>query len=172
LDILAHALWTTAAGAVGRNKTKQRIHLGWMAAWGVLPDLIVFTIPACVRIARWLTGASKSLLPDGSGPRFDWVWGLYNASHSAFVFGLCFVTVWLLIRRPALEMLGWAIHIFIDIFTHTGLFAIQFLWPVSSIHFDGKRWETPWFLALNYAALASVYLWMWARRATNRACRE
>jgi hypothetical protein len=42
----------------------------------------------------------------------------------------------------------------IDVFTHRGMFAVKFLWPVSSVHFDGMRWETPWFLAVNFAALA------------------
>ena len=66
-----------------------------------------------------------------------------------------------------LEMLGWAIHIFLDVFTHRGLFGIKILWPVSSVHVDGKRWETPWFLAANYAALASVYLWIWLHRVNE-----
>jgi hypothetical protein len=38
---------------------------------GVLPDLVVFSVPAVVRIWRFLTGASKTLLPDGSGLHFD-----------------------------------------------------------------------------------------------------
>jgi hypothetical protein len=73
---------------------------------GVLPDLVVFTVPAVVRIWRFLTGASKTLLPDGSGPRFDWVLGLYNGAHSALVFAVCFAAVWLLLRKPPLGMLG------------------------------------------------------------------
>jgi uncharacterized membrane protein len=94
---------------------------------------------------------------------------LYNGTHSILVFAVCFAAVWFLLKRPALEMLGWAIHIFIDVFTHSGLFAIKFLWPLSSVHLDGKPWETPWFLAANYLALASVYLWIWISRAIKRA---
>jgi hypothetical protein len=167
LDVIAHALWTTAAGTVARSRLKRRIHLGWLATFGVLPDLAVFAIPAAVRIGRLLTGASKSLLPDGSGPRFDWIWGLYNFTHSAVIFAVCFGAVWLWARRPVLEMLGWALHIFIDIFTHEGLFAIRFLWPLSSVRLQGIRWETHWLLAANYAALASLYLMLWLRRARH-----
>jgi hypothetical protein len=163
LDILAHALWTTAAGIETRRKWKLPIQPGWAAAWGVLPDLVAFTVPAAVRIWRFATGASRSLLPDGSGPSFDWVWGLYNGTHSAVVFTLCFGGVWLLLRKPMLEMLGWALHIGLDVFTHRGLFAIRFLWPLSPLHFDGIRWEAPWLLAANYAALASVWLLLWIR---------
>ena len=111
--------------------------MGWVALWGVLPDLVVFTVPAVVRIWRFLTGASKTLLPDGSGPHFDWV--LYNGTYSAPVFAVCFAAVWLLLRKPPLEMLGWALHILMDVFAHRGLFAVKFLWLVSPVHIDGIR---------------------------------
>jgi hypothetical protein len=76
------------------------------------------------------------------------------------VFGL----VWGVVGRPVLEMLGWALHILIDILTHRGIFAIHFLWPLSSFGFDGIRWESPWFLAVNYGALLLIFGWMWARK--------
>ena len=163
MDVFAHALWSTAGGIAARRKLQWRIHLGWLAVWSVLPDLVVFAIPAAIRIGRYLTGASKTLLPDGSGPRFDWAFGIYNVTHSAVVWALCFAAVWLLARRPVLELLGWALHIVIDIFTHTGFFAIKFLWPFSAVHFDGIRWETPWFLATTYITLAAVFLMLWMR---------
>ena len=71
MDIVSHALWTTATGTSARKKLKEPIDLRWLALWGVLPDLVVFSVPAVVRIWRFLTGASKTLLPDGSGPHFD-----------------------------------------------------------------------------------------------------
>jgi len=163
LDVFAHALWSTAGGIAARRRFHWQIHLGWLAAWSVLPDLLVFAIPAAVRIGRFVTGASKTLLPDGSGPRFDWAVAIYDVTHSAVVWAFCFGAVWLVARRPVLELLGWALHIAIDIFTHTGFFAIQFLWPICPVHFDGIRWETPWFLALTYVALAAVFLVLWIR---------
>lgn len=168
MDILAHALWTTAAGIAGRKKLKKPIHLGWLAAWGLCPDLIVFTVPATVRIWRFLSGASKTLLPDGRSPRFEWFGELYKATHSAVVFAVCFGALWILLRRPVLEMLGWIIHITMDVFTHSGWFAVNFLWPVSPVHVDGKRWEQPWFLAANYAALVSFYVWLWLQRRQSK----
>jgi hypothetical protein len=169
LDIIAHALWTTVAGIAARRRLKRPIRLSRAAAWGVFPDLAAFAIPAAVKIWRVLTGAAKSLLPDGRGPSFDWVWGVYNCTHSALVFALCFGAAWLLLRRPVLEMLGWGLHIAIDIFTHSGLFAIRILWPLSPVCFDGIRWETPWLMAANYAALGSIYAVLWLRRASWRA---
>jgi hypothetical protein len=173
LDVFAHALWSTAGGIAARRKLHWRIQLGWLAAWSVLPDLVVFTIPAAIRIGRFLTGASKTLLPDGSGPRFDWAFGIYNVTHSLVVWAVCFGALWLVARRPMLELLGWALHIVTDIFTHTGIFAIKFLWPLSAVHVYGIRWETPWFLALTYAALAAVSLMLWIKnRYTPQAQRH
>ena len=172
MDVFAHALWTTAGGIVAQRRFQRRIRLGWLAVWGVLPDLVTFAVPAAIRVWRLLTGASKSLLPDGRGPHFDWVWGLYNGTHSAVVFAACFGAVWLVAGRPVLEMLGWGLHILIDVFTHSGFFAVQFLWPLSAIHLDGVRWEEPWFLAMNYAALAAVYLLLWVRRASDARLRH
>jgi hypothetical protein len=114
LDILFRALWTTAAGIGARKKFMQPIDLRWLAPWSVLPDLIVFSVPAVVRIWRFLAGVSKTLLPDGNGPHFDWLWGLYNGTHSLLVFAVCFVAAWLLFRKPPLEMLGWALHMVIE----------------------------------------------------------
>lgn len=159
MDIFAHALWTGAAAVAVRPKLPQpiRVRVGWCVAWGVFPDLASFLIPAVVRIGRWLTGESQTLLPDGSGPRFDWVWQVYNGSHSALVFSLVFAAVWLYLRRPPLEMLGWLLHIGIDIFTHRAWFAVKFLWPLSDYHIDGLPWETRWFLAANWTCLAVIF---------------
>lgn len=153
---MAHALWSTAAAAGARRKLARPVHLAWAAFWGVFPDLVSFTIPAILRIWWRLTGVSKSLLPDAQGPHFEWVWGLYNCTHSLLSFALVFGVVWLLARRPVLEMGGWLLHIVIDTFTHRGWFATQFLWPLSHVHVDGLPWETPWLLLLNYAVLAVV----------------
>jgi len=168
LDVFAHTFWTAAAALAARRKFDRPIHLGWAAAWGVAPDLAAFAIPAAMRIWRFASGASHSLLPDGRGPNFHWVWGLYNATHSAVLFAACFAAVWMIMRRPVLEMLGWLLHIVIDIFTHRGIFSIQFLWPLSGIHVEGIRWEEPWLLAANYATLALVFLMFWRRRENAR----
>lgn len=164
MDIVAHALWTAALGAAARKRVERSIDLRWAVAWGIAPDVVVFLVPACVRIGRWLSGASHTLLPDGSGPRFDWVWGLYNFTHSAVVCAACFATVCVVLRRPVLSMLGWGLHILIDVLTHDGIFAVHFLWPFSSVHVNGIRWEDAPILAANYVALALAFTFLWLQR--------
>lgn len=168
MDIIAHGIATAAAAVGVRRKSSARIRLGWAVFFGVFPDLISFTIPACLRIWWWLTGASRSLLPTPDGPHFEWVWGLYNCAHSLLVFAVFFLGLWLVARRPVLETLGWMLHILLDSFTHRGMFAIQLLWPASSVHLDGIPWETGWFLAATYGTLAAVCNLLWrGRRASS-----
>lgn len=165
MDILAHALWTGGAALPLRRRIQHPFSPGWAIFWGVFPDVFSFALPAVVRIWWYLRGTTPSLMPTpGSAQRFRFVWPLYYASHSLLVFAAAFGIVWLLARRPILEMLAWGLHILIDIPTHQGMFALHFLWPVSSYGFSGWRWENPWFMAANYGALFALYLWIWMRR--------
>lgn len=137
--------------------------------WGVFPDLFSFTIPAIVRIWWYLTGTTRSLLPDArSAPHFQYVWQLYHCSHSLVVFAVVFGLAWTILRRPVLEMLGWALHILIDISTHQGIFAVHFLWPLSNYGFNGIRWENRWFMAANYAGLLAAFAWLWVHKRKVR----
>jgi uncharacterized membrane protein len=164
MDIVAHALWTTAAARGAREKWNTHIHLGWAAFWGIFPDVFSFAIPAVVRIWWYATGVTSSLKPDAhSAPRFQFVWQLYHCSHSLLVFAVVFGVVWGIAERPVLELLGWGLHILIDIATHRGIFAIHFLWPLSAYGFNGIRWENSWFLAANYGALLVLFGWIWMR---------
>ena len=96
-------------------------------------------------------------------------WDLYQFSHSLVIFVAVFGIVWLIRHEPSWVMLGWPLHILIDIPTHTTrFFATPFLWPISSYQFDGISWGQRWFLILNYSALASAYLYLLIRRLRQR----
>jgi hypothetical protein len=170
MDILAHALWTGAAATGVRRKWRPPISMKWAVFWGIFPDVFSFAIPALVRIWWYATGTTRSLLPEAHGPQhFQFVWQLYYSSHSLVTFGIVFALAWLIARRPVWEMLAWSLHIVADIFTHTGIFALHFLWPLSSYGFSGIRWESWRFQACNYGALAATLGWIWAAgRNRNR----
>jgi len=165
MDVFAHGIATAAAVVTTRRSSRHWIRLGWAVFFGVFPDLVAFTIPACLRIWWWVTGASPTLLPTANGPHFEWVWELYNGTHSVLVLGAFFGVAWFVMRRPIVSTLGWLFHILLDTFTHRGMFAIQFLWPVSSVRLDGIPWETGWSLAVTYGVLVTVSLLLWRRRA-------
>jgi hypothetical protein len=73
----------------------------------------------------------------------------------AFVF--CFV--WYFSKRPRYELLGWALHILIDIPSHTiGFYPTPFLFPISEYRFPyGVSWANTWYMIINYTALAFVW---------------
>jgi len=162
MDIVAHALWTTAAATTARRRMGRPLHLGWAVFWGVFPDVFSFAIPATLRIWWYVSGASQSLMPDAhTTHHFQFVWRLYDCSHSLLVFAATFGFVWLLFGRPVLELFGWGLHILIDIPTHQGIFAPHFLWPLSNYRFEGIRWESHWFQSVNYGVLMVVLVWLW-----------
>jgi len=89
---------------------------------------------------------------------------LYPAGHSLLVFLVVFGIATILARRIVFEMLGWLLHILIDIPTHSfSYYATTFLWPVSDYRVDGIAWWTPWFWTTTYGALGVVYFWLWKR---------
>jgi hypothetical protein len=60
------------------------------------------------------------------------------------------------------------LHIVVDAFTHSAdYYAVPVLYPFTYRGFDGVAWNAPWFMALNYVALATVSVWLairWKRR--------
>lgn len=167
MDILAHGLWTGAIYKAGQRK-KPTLNIKWAIFWGVFPDLFAFTVPFAVLIYNILTGAmrlSSWPTPGTSEPGlqnslaiFHQTGFLYSVGHSAITFAAVFLLAWLLKKRPVWELGGWLLHILIDIPTHSYRFyPTPVFWPLSAWRFNGLSWATPWFMAVNYLALLSVY---------------
>ena len=54
----------------------------------------------------------------------------------------------------------------IDVLTHSAdYYAVPVLYPFTERGFDGVAWITPWFVALNYTALAAVGVWLMVSRS-------
>jgi hypothetical protein len=157
MEIVAHGLLAGAAAVAARRKTSARFHMGWALAWAVFPD--VFAFGPMIAFGLWLRLA-------GSGPvgRIRFGLPLYQAGHSLIVFLAVFGMASVLARRPLFAMLGWLLHILIDIPTHSlSYYATRFLWPVSDFRIDGVAWWTPWFWAATYVVLALVYFLLWRK---------
>jgi hypothetical protein len=105
MDTLSHALWATAAGKGVNLKSPKKIKLGWMALWGVLPDLFAFT-----PVVLWmLWQLYYSGVPFTDIPRPELMSleqrnevfilrlseNLYHISHSFVVFLLLFSLGWM-----------------------------------------------------------------------------
>jgi len=93
---------------------------------------------------------------------------LYDPSHSLVVFLSVFALTWLIFGRPVWVLLGWALHVLMDIPTHSARYPTPFLWPISSFRIIGIAWYQRWFMLLNYTALAAVFLLLWIARRRVR----
>jgi len=180
MDLFSHIFWTWAVFKTLKEKIKKPLNLKLAVFWGIFPDLFAFALPIAWILLELLLG--KISISDLPGPEkieppqqnfvsiLQIVSLLYSISHSLVVFSSAFIiiTVWLSWKRKASpenfksiipwELGGWALHILIDIPTHSSaFFSTPFLWPISNVRFGGISWGTPWFLALDYLTIFVVY---------------
>ncbi len=175
MDILAHALWTGA----GIGFAKRRVAISRVGAAGaivasVLPDF-VHLIPL---VAWWAVGDGSagdvlryaSAVP-GTEPPMPILVGesahhLHCFLHSAVIAGAVTAFARFLPRDLWPALAGWWLHIAIDAFTHSAdVHAVPILYPFTMAGFDGIAWNTPWFVAANYSALALAWGWLYCTRS-------
>jgi hypothetical protein len=166
MEIVAHGLWAAAAAITAKRSAKTRVHVGWAVWWAAFPDVLAFGPAIAAGLWLRLAGGPNAGPADGHLlPHVHVGLPLYPAGHSLIVFLLVFGIASILARRIVFEMLGWLLHILIDIPTHSfSYYATRFLWPVSDYRVDGIAWWTPWFWAATYAALVLVYFVLWKKR--------
>jgi membrane-bound metal-dependent hydrolase YbcI (DUF457 family) len=100
-----------------------------------------------------------------------YVFYAYNLTHSLLVWTFAFSLVWLIAQRAPWLLLAWLLHIVCDIPTHaTSYFPTPFLWPFTTPFVNGFPWNTPRFIAANYAVLTMVYagLFFYVRQKQSR----
>lgn len=165
MEIVAHGLWAAAAAITAKRSMGIRLRLGWAVWWAGFPDVLAFG--PSIAAALWLRLAAEPNAGQAGGhllPHVHIGLPLYPAGHSLIVFLLMLGVVSILARRIVFEMLGWLLHILIDIPTHSlRYYATRFLWPISDFRIDGIAWWTPWFWAATYGALLAVYILMWRK---------
>lgn len=157
MDTLAHGLWSFA---VFHNKK----YVFMATLFGVLPDILSFGILILMNIISRNFNFHRGPPPLSSLP--GWLFSAYSMTHSFVVFLLVFIAVFIITKHWYWPMMAWAMHILIDIPTHsTRFFPTPFLWPLSSYVFNGISWATPWFMLLNYASLIAVFVLIYLKRA-------
>ncbi len=173
MDILAHMLWANYGARAGNKqlekKKKPLIKLPWVTFFGVFPDLFAFTIPFCIGIFNLIfkgQGMDHLGSHHGLAGGFDLARFLYQFSHSIVIWAVVFCLVWYLSKRPRLELLGWALHILIDIPSHAASFyPTPFLFPVSEYKFlHGVSWGNTTYMIINYSLLLIVTLYFFNKK--------
>lgn len=175
MDIVSHALWTNLL------YLRARRYAAWGVLLGVLPDIVSFGGLLLERIFfpedLTLSQAAVSVGPArlfGRRPTLaqipPYVFTLYNVTHSLVVFGAVALVIAVLWRQFWWPMLGWALHIASDIFTHTSdFFPTPFLWPLSDFRVSVISWGHPVFFAANAATLIILYGYLAIRRRRQRS---
>lgn len=156
MDIISHGLWGSAFMG-----TEKKSYFWPSFALGMLPDLLAFSVPFIIMIVGAITGSTP--LSEGR-PAYlshsqSYISDLYSIGHSFVIFAAFFLLVWFILKKPYLPMIAWALHILLDIFTHSaGFFGTPFLWPISNYKYDGTPWANPMIFFPNVAALAIAYI--------------
>jgi hypothetical protein len=165
MEILAHTLWTTAGVKVfndSANNKKKKINFFWATFWGIFPDIVSLFLPiiffgiSLLNNTNTFESISASRIIVNAYPISH---TLYLYTHSLIIWAFVFIFIWFLIRKPPLSMLGWALHIILDIPSHgVGYFATPFLFPLSEYRFPyGISWASTTFFILNYSILLIIW---------------
>ena len=170
MDIVAHTLWAAAgATVIHRRRPLTRSTVLVTLVLAALPDVIhLLPIASWWLFADGTFGAlwGYAVAVPGQEPGLPPLVGLLShhlhcVMHSAPIAGLVTLALWAVRRTLWLPLLGWWSHIVIDVFTHSAdYYPVPVLYPFTQRGFDGIAWITPWFMALNYTALAAVAIWL------------
>lgn len=170
MDIVAHTLWAAVgAAAIHRRRPLSQATVMATLALAALPD-VLHLLPIA---GWWLFGDGSfaalrgyALAAPGQEPGLPplaqfWSHTLHCVMHSAPIAALVTAAVWVARRAFWIPLAGWWLHIVIDVFTHSAVYyLVPVLYPFTQRGFDGIAWTTPWFMALNYLALAAAGLWL------------
>lgn len=154
MDIFAHFFW---AYAVFRKSKKPLI----AAFFGILPDLLSFGL---LFIANIFSGKSFPRGPPNPATVPLFITNSYNFTHSLIIFLIALLIIYLITKKFYVFLLGWPLHILIDIPTHTSkIFPTPFLYPISTYTFSGISWGDPRFIIVNYSVLLITYLFIFRK---------
>ncbi|MBI5898476.1 MAG: hypothetical protein HZB40_04565 [Rhodocyclales bacterium] len=138
----------------------------------LLPDL-VHMLP----VLAWVLGGDGAVaelwryaiaLPGQEPGMPPWVGAaahhLHCILHSGVLALIVTAALWRWRASLGLPLAGWWSHILIDVLTHSSdYYASPVLYPLTYEGFDGMAWNTPWFMAANYLALAICAYALWRR---------
>ncbi len=161
MDILAHGVYSVALNKTIIVKKKTRKEILESFFWGVMPDLFAFGPSFVIALFRGSNNHHALL------GQFDSAARVYPFTHSLVVFGFVFLIAFLVTKKWHIPMLGWGLHVLLDIPFHTPAFyPTPFLFPISTYVFPyGIEWGIPWVWVSLW--LIALIWFAWAFIKTN-----
>jgi hypothetical protein len=142
-----------------------------MYFFSILPDFGNLLMLLMLFWVTWSLGMPLSMGPGGMhnpdmealvmGP----VRNIYYAFHSFVTYALLIVVSYVVLRRIYWPLvLGTGLHLFLDLLTHAGVYAIEPLTPLTSMKVNGfLQWGSWEFYFLEAAAFLAYTLWLFRR---------
>jgi len=125
MDIVSHAL----IGSLIASKTHNPKVVFWSTIFSVLPDIPqipqYFFVGFLGRRKFWIP---KSQDWKGVTAKYPGWAAQYFIPHSFFILPIIGLVIWLF-KLPLLALVAYALHIIIDIFTHTGEWSVKPFYP-------------------------------------------
>ncbi len=155
MDFISHGLWAYAL--------VRKVKFWPIVFFATFPDFIWVYIGIATNIFGKTFPMKEVVLedfPDVTAlPIYpDYVYTLYDIPHSLIICALVFLIIFLIKKKIYLAMLGWPIHILLDIPSHIKeFFPTKFLYPLSSYSVDGIAWTLPSFFIPNVILLTTIY---------------
>ena len=150
MDTISHGLYSVflVKGIFKKGKL-------WLAfLFGILPDIIPFGIPFIQKI---ISGISFSK-DNPSQLILSYTHFLYNFTHSIVIAFVIFGLIYLFKKRIYVWMLGWPLHILVDIPTHSNaFFPTPLLYPISNFTINGIGWGNPYIFFPNWILIAVLF---------------
>ena len=174
MDVVSHALWAAAAAeGLRRRGTFTGRDVIVAAAFGAMPDLV-----GLLPVTAWAVGSPDALdaigryvaaVPGSEPDMAPWARHaehvMHCSAHSLIVLALFALVAWRYGSAMRAALLGWALHIALDVPTHSSAYyAVTLFYPISEWRFDGVAWTTPAVLAVNWVLLAATGAALWLSR--------
>jgi len=150
MDTISHGLWAILLVKGVFNKSK--LFLTFL--FGILPDVLTFGLFFIENIifgARAIGTPVPENLP-------SYIPFLYEITHSLVLVFVVFLIIYLFKKKIYIWMLGWPLHILVDIPSHSkDFFPTPFLYPLSDFTIGGISWTNPYMFFSNWILLIILF---------------
>ena len=159
MDTLSHTLW-------GKGLFGYRKYGALALLFGALPDLLSFGLYFLVRLLS--QGMNIEFGRPAVGTIPDWVFTMYNFSHSFIIVLFIFIIAFIIDKDLCFPLLAWPFHILLDFLFHSiDFFPTPILWPISDYKFDGVAWSNPYIWIGNIICIIILFIYRYKRKSNE-----